>query len=91
MTVNEEKYKTNLNGINELPIKTKALQIACEKGEVSCVMIQKELSIGYELASDLCEWLEKNGYVSSLDENYKRKTLITKEECKELIEKYKDK
>lgn len=77
-----------MNNIDELPIKIKALQMACEKGEVPCVMLQKELSIGYELASDLCEWLEKNGYVSSIDENYKRKTIITKEECKELINNY---
>lgn len=75
-----------MNHIDELTIK--ALQIACEKGEISCIMLQKELSIGYELASDLCEWLEENGYVSSIDENYKRKTLITKEEFEVLVKEY---
>lgn len=70
---------------NELPIKLKALRLACEKGEISCVMLQKELSIGYELASDLCEWLEDNGYVSHANEQYKRKTLITKQEFETLV------
>ncbi len=75
-----------MNNLDELTIK--ALQIACEKGEISCVILQRELSIGYVLASDLCEWLEENGYVSSINENYKRKTIITKQEFETLVKEY---
>ena len=60
-------------------IYNKALELLASEEEVSCVLLQRKLSIGYELAYDILEQMEKDGYVSSLNEKtYKRKVLKTK-------------
>ena len=63
-----------------------ALKIAVNEEEVSCVLLQRKLSIGYELAYGILEQMEKDGFVSALnEETYKRKVLITKEKYEKLL------
>ena len=67
-------------------IYNKALELIAKEEEVSCVLLQRKLSIGYELAYDLLEQMEKDGYVSALNEKtYKRKVLITKEQLENFV------
>lgn len=60
-------------------IYNKAVELIAREEEVSCVLLQRKLSIGYELAYDILEQMEKDGYVSSFNEKtYKRKVLKAK-------------
>lgn len=62
------------------------LKLITNEKEVSCVFLQLKLSIGYELAYDILDKMEKEGYVSAPNEKtYKRKVLITKEQFEKLI------
>ena len=63
-----------------------ALELAVENEEVTCSLLQRKLSIGYPKALKICEWMEQNGYVDK-EENYSRKTLITKELLEEIKNK----
>lgn len=63
-----------------------ALKIAVNEEEIGCVLLQRKLSIGYELAYDILEQMEKDGFVSALNkETFKRKVLISKEEYEKLF------
>lgn len=62
-----------------------ALKIAVNKKEISCSFLQRKLSIGYVTALNICIWLEEKGYVSPVDEDYKRKVLITKAEYEKIV------
>lgn len=60
-------------------IYSKALEVLENEKEVSCVTLQRKLSIGYELAHNILEKMEEDGCVSAMDEKtFKRKVLITK-------------
>lgn len=63
-----------------------ALKLIINEEEVSCVFLQLKLSIGYEIAYDILEQMEKEGYVSALNEKtYERKVLITKEQLEKFV------
>ena len=63
-----------------------ALKIAVNEEKIGCVLLQRKLSIGYELAYDILEQMEKDGFVSALNkETFKRKVLISKEEYEKLF------
>ena len=60
-------------------IYNKAMELIASEEEVSGVLLQRKLSIGYECAYDVLEQMEKEGYVSALNEKtHKRKVLKTK-------------
>ncbi len=56
----------------------KALELAYLRG-ISCAMLQMELSISYDRAASICDWLEKNGYVTSFTDRFGRKTFAVKQ------------
>lgn len=57
------------------------LRIACEMGTISCVMLQRKLSIGYAFAFRILEWMVERGFVDKgLKKDYIKRTLITPEE-----------
>ena len=64
------KYKTKIEG----------LKLAYENAEISRVLLQSKLSIGYVDASNIFEWLLEKAYI---DKN--GKTIITKEEYENLF------
>ena len=57
------------------------LRIACEMGSISCVMLQRKLSIGYAFAFRILEWMVEQGFIDKgLKKDYIKRTLITPEE-----------
>ena len=57
------------------------LRIACEMGSISCVMLQRKLSIGYAFAFRILEWMVEQGFIDKgLKKEYIKRTLITLEE-----------
>lgn len=57
------------------------LRIACEMGSISCVMLQRKLSIGYAFAYRILEWMVEQGFIDKgLKKDYIKRTLITPEE-----------
>lgn len=55
----------------------KALELAYLRG-ISYTMLQTELSISYARAASICDWLEKNGYVTSFIDRLGRKIFVVK-------------
>ena len=77
----QEEYKIDPLTTDKAEIYLEGLRIACEMGSISCVMLQRKLSIGYTLAFRILQWLIEQGFVSKgLKQNYTKKTLITPEE-----------
>ena len=60
-----------------------ALKLVVETGCASMSALQRKLSVGYNKAGKIMEWLEENKYVAPFDGDCKRKVLITKEEFEE--------
>ena len=60
-----------------------ALKLVVESGCASMSALQRKLSVGYNKAGKIMEWLEENKYVAPFDGDCKRKVLITKEEFEE--------
>ena len=57
------------------------LRIACEMGSISCVMLQRKLSIGYAFAFRILEWMVEQGFIDKgLKKDYIKRTLITLDE-----------
>ena len=57
------------------------LRIAAEMGSISCVMLQRKLSIGYAFAFRILEWMVEQGFIDKgLKKDYIKRTLITLEE-----------
>ena len=57
------------------------LRIACEMGSISCVTLQRKLSIGYAFAFRILEWMIEQGFIDKgLKKDYIKRTLITSEE-----------
>ena len=57
------------------------LRIAVEMGSISCVMLQRKLSIGYAFAFRILEWMVEQGFIDKgLKKDYIKRTLITLEE-----------
>ena len=57
------------------------LRIASEMGSISCVMLQRKLSIGYALAFRILEWMIEQGFIDKgLKKDYIKRTLITLDE-----------
>jgi len=57
------------------------LRIACEMGSISCVMLQRKLSIGYAFAFRILEWMIEQGFIDKgLKKDYIKRTLITLDE-----------
>lgn len=53
-----------------------ALKLITNEKEVSCVFLQLKLSIGYELAYDILDKMEKEGYVSTVNEKHTREKFL---------------
>lgn len=62
----------------------KALCFAVREGQISLSILQRKLSIGYNLAGQLVEQMEQEGFIEPFCGAKSRKTLITKERYKEL-------
>ena len=57
------------------------LRLAAEMGSISCVILQRKLSIGYAFAFRILEWMIEQGFiVKGLKNDYIKRTLITLEE-----------
>lgn len=62
----------------------KALRLAVEEGQISLSIFQRKLSIGYNLAGELVEKMEREGLVEPFIGAKLRRVLITKEQYGEL-------
>ena len=62
------------------PLLAKALKECIDEGMASTSLIQRKLCIGYPRAARMMDIMEERGYVSSVDNNYKRQILISLEE-----------
>ena len=60
-----------------------ALKLVVETGCASMSALQRKLSVGYNKAGKIMEWLEEQGYVSAFNGEICRKVLITIEEFEE--------
>ena len=57
------------------------LRLAAEMGSISCVILQRKLSIWYAFAFRILEWMIEQGFiVKGLKHDYIKRTLITLEE-----------
>ena len=63
------------------------LRIAAEMGSISCVMLQRKLSIGYAFAFRILEWMIEQGFIDkSLKKDYIKRTLITLDEYERFMD-----
>lgn len=82
--INGKETKNHNKKVDKQQLYQKALKIAVEEGCISLTMLQRKLSIGYNLAGQLVERMEQEGYVEPFCGAKSRKTLLTKEKFKGL-------
>ena len=76
-----QEEKINPLTTNKAEVYLEGLRIAAEMGSISCVMLQRKLSIGYVFAFRILEWMIEQGFVDQgLKKDYIKRTLITFEE-----------
>ena len=75
-TIDEWTKETIIKG----KAKIEGLKLAFDEGNISHILLQKKLSIGYPLASETFEWLLEKSYI-----NKDGKTIISKEEYEKLF------
>lgn len=56
-----------------------ALQLVVETQQASISMLQRKLSIGFNRAGEIIDWMEACGYITPFDGVNARKVLLTKE------------
>ena len=61
-----------------------------EKGLVSVSLLQRNLPIGYNKASELLAWMEEKGYVAPFTGSKDREVHLTQEQLKELLKNWED-
>ncbi len=66
----------------------RAVMIAIQYDKVSSSLLQRKLQIGFNHAAKILEQLEENGIVGPAEGIKPREVLISKEEIKNLLEKY---
>ena len=62
------------------PLRIEALRLVIENGIATLSLLQRKLSIGYNRAGKIVDWMTDMGYVSPYDGAKARQVLITKEE-----------
>lgn len=79
--IDNQEEKIDLLKTDKAEICLEGLRIACEMGTISCVMLQRKLSIGYAFAFRILEWMVERGFVDKgSKKDYIKRTLITPEE-----------
>lgn len=91
----QEVVSSKASGENEDPdaiedVYLRALRVVIINKKVSKTSLQSKLGIGYPKAAKIIDWMEENGYVSSVLDNKERKVLITREIYTELFGEFDD-
>ncbi len=91
----QELVSAKSSGENEDPdaiedVYLRALRVVIINKKVSKTSLQSKLGIGYPKAAKIIDWMEENGYVSSVLDNKERKVLITREMYTELFGDFDD-
>lgn len=87
---NQCENEVGEDGDNIQAVYIEALDIAITSGQVSISMIQRKLSVGYNKAGRIIEWMEHMGYISAFDGAKARRILITREEFEAKYSDYND-
>lgn len=77
-SVNENSEKSDPNSVEEVYLR--ALRLVMMTRNVSKTSLQTKLSVGYPKAAKIIDWMEEQGFISSLIDNKTRNIFITKEE-----------
>ena len=91
----QEVVSSKASGENDDPdaiedVYLRALRVVIINKKVSKTSLQSKLGIGYPKAAKIIDWMEENGYVSSVLDNKERKVLITREIYTELFGEFDD-
>ncbi len=82
--MNEKKEKEEIIDpltTDKAEIYLEGLRIATDIGSISCVILQRKLSISYAFAFRIIEWMIEQGFiVKGLKKDYIKKVLITPKE-----------
>ena len=79
--IDKQEEKIDPLTTDKAEVYLEGLRIACEMGSISCVMLQRKLSIGYAFAFRILEWMVEQGFIDKgLKKDYIKRTLITSEE-----------
>ncbi len=78
----KSKWTDEINGAPLLNII--ALKYVIEKQLASISTLQRNFHLGYSTAGRIIDWMEKNGYISAMDETHTRRILITQEDFNKL-------
>ena len=79
--IDKQEEKIDPLTTDKAEVYLEGLRIACEMGSISCVMLQRKLSIGYAFAFRILEWMVEQGFIDKgLKKDYIKRTLITLDE-----------